>query len=396
MVMSGLDRGNATGGPANDGLGVAKHDSPWAGPEAATAASEAVPDEALTGDESPETEAPAAATPTPRPANPWHHSRPKRRMRPVRQGATGAGSVAAPALLRRLGRFPLPQISPPPGRVWAPWLVGALALVWLGATSLHPVGPREQAIVATFGASGPALGPGLAVSWPWPIGSVHIADVTSVRHLALPDGDGEQLMLTSDGGLVDLAADVRWRIRDLRRHDFGLADPDATLQLAAQTALRESVAGLDFVAVMGRARETLGRDAAQRLQALLDRDRAGIVIDGVDIRRVDPPAHVADALRTVAAARSDAANEAIQAQGWSRQLIAHAQGEAGAFDKVHAQYRLAPAVIRRQIYYDTMERVLSQSDKVIVDAPGTVIPLAPIAVPGSQAPPGGAKAGHGD
>jgi membrane protease subunit HflK len=235
------------------------------------------------------------------------------------------------------------------------------------------------------------LGPGLALSWPWPLGSAHVVDVTSVRHLPLPDGDGEHLLLTRDGGLVDLAYDVRWRIRDLRRHDLGLADPDALLERAADTAMRASVAGSDFSAIMGAGRAGLGRRAAQRLQALLNRDQAGIVIDGVDIRRLDPPARFADTLRAVTAARNDAATEATQAQSWSRQLIVHAQGEAGAFDKVYAQYRQSPDVTRRQMYYATMERVLSQSDKVIVDAPGTVTALPPL--PGPDAPGGSTRAG---
>jgi membrane protease subunit HflK len=390
MRMSGLDRGKATESPSQDGPCVATHDSPWAGPEAVSAACEADP--VAAGDEAPAGDAPTTATPAPRPANPWRHSRPKRAARrPARPGTTVPGARAALALVRRIGPVPLPRLRPPSGARWAPWLGGALVVVWLGTTSLHPVGAHDQAIVATLGASGPVLGPGLALSWPWPLGSAHVVDVTSVRHLPLPDGDGEHLLLTRDGGLVDLAYDVRWRIRDLRRHDLGLADPDALLERAADTAMRASVAGSDFSAIMGAGRAGLGRRAAQRLQALLNRDQAGIVIDGVDIRRLDPPARFADTLRAVTAARNDAATEATQAQSWSRQLIVHAQGEAGAFDKVYAQYRQSPDVTRRQMYYATMERVLSQSDKVIVDAPGTVTTLPPL--PGPDAPGGNTRSG---
>ncbi len=389
MPMSGLDRGKATDGPAQDGPGVAKHDSPWAGSEAVPAAREA--DRGAPGEASADEPPAGDAKPAPRPTNPWHQSRPKRvARRPARKGATVPGAGAALGLLHRLGTVPLPRLRPPPGIRWAPWLGGALVLVWLGTTSLHLVGAQDQAIIATFGATGPTLGPGLAVSWPWPVGSAHITDVTTVRHLPLPAGDGEHLLLTRDGGLIDLACDVRWRIRDLRRHDFGLADPDAVLARAADAAMRATVAGMDFPAIIGAGRDALGHRAAQRLQALLDRDQAGIAIDGVDIRRVDPPARVANALRAVAAARNEAATEATQAQSWSRQLIVQAQGEAGAFDKVYAQYRQSPDVTRRQMYYATMERVLSQSDKVIVDAPGTVTTLPPLA----DAPPGDAKPGR--
>jgi len=149
---------------------------------------------------------------------------------------------------------------------------------------------------------------------------------------------------------------------------------------------------MDFATLMGPGRETLGHDAARRLQVMLDRDRAGIVVADFDIRRADPPARVADALRAVVAARDDAATEAMQAQSWSRQLVATAQGEAGAFDKVYDQYRHAPDVTRRQMYYATMERVLAQSDKVIVDAPGTTMAL-PQPAPIQSAPKTGTDAG---
>ena len=371
---------------------MAKQDSPWDGPEAVPAPREADP---VADDDAPVADAPAAKPAVPRPVSPWHHSRPKRPVRPAaRAGATAPGSTAALGLLRRLR---LPQISPIPARAWAPWVGGALALAWLG-TALHPVGPHEQAIVATFGASGPVLGPGLAVSWPWPIGSAHVTDVTTVRHMALPAGDREHLMLTADGSLIDLGDDVRWRLSDLRRHDLDLADPDAALRLAAETAMRATVAGMTGAAVFGPGHETVAQGAARRLQALLDRDQAGIVIDGIDIRRAEPPARVADALRGGAAARAVAANEATQARSWSQQLIVHAQGEAGAFDKVYAQYRLAPEVTRREMYYATMERVLGQSDKVIVDAPGTTmnLPLPALAsAPAPTASESGGKVGNG-
>jgi membrane protease subunit HflK len=323
--------------------------------------------------------------------SPWHHSRPRRAARPPRRGATAPGTLAAFDLVRRLGGARLPRL--PKRGVLV--LGSAAVLAMVGATSLHPVGPHDQAIVATLGAWGPVHGPGLAVSWPWPIGTVHIEDVATMRRLALPDGAGEHLMLTRDGGLIDVAYDVRWRIRDLRRHALGLANPDATLRLVADTAMRATLAGLNFPAAMGADRDGMGHAAARRAQALLDGYQAGIAIDGIDIRRADPPLRVAEAMRAVLAARTDAAGEADQARSWSRQWVTHAQGEADAFDQIYAQYRKAPDITRRQMYYATMERVLAQSDKVIVDAPGTTMVLPPLTPPAADPAPRGTKAGDG-
>jgi membrane protease subunit HflK len=397
MNMSGLDRDKATDGPANDGVGVAQQDSPWVGGEAVPALREG--DAPPSGPAVAETAPGAPADPhdaAPPAPGPWHHSRPRRAARLDRSGATAPWSIAVAGLIGRLGRIPIPPLRPPLVRSWLRGLGAAVVLAWLGTTSLHPVGPREQAIVSTFGAWGPAQGPGLALSWPWPIGAAQIEDVTTVRRLSLPEGEGEHLILTRDAGLVDLGYDVRWRIGDLRKAAQGLADPDAMLRLAADTAMRATLAGIDFSAAMaGGGHDALGREAARRLQALLDRYQAGIVIDGIDIRRVNPPARVADGLRAVAAARTEASTEASQAQSWARQWIVHAQGEAGAFDQVYAQYRRAPDITRRQMYYATMERVLAQSDKVIVDAPGTIATLPPLAAPGAEPPGHAGKAGDG-
>jgi modulator of FtsH protease HflK len=357
--MNGLDRGTPSDGTGTDGPDMARQDSsrrdsPW-GANDAEAASEAVP-------------------PVTR-VSPWHPP-----ATPPRRVVSRLHLPALPLSLPRPAK--LPRL--------VPWAIGTAVALGLAATSLHPVGAHEQALISTAGAWGPAQGPGLAVSWPWPIGSARIEDVTTIRHLAVPEVEAENLVMTRDRALVDLGADVRWRVTNLGTEARALADPPATLRLAAENALRATLAGMDFADAMGAGRQALGHKAARRLQATLDGYHAGIAIDGIDVRRIDPPARLADALRTVATARGDAANAAVQAQAWSHQVIANAQGEAAAFDKIHEQYLRAPDVTRRQMYYTTMERVLAQSDKTIVDAPGTTLALpAPTSQPAANPGTGG-------
>ena len=381
--MSGLDRGKATDGPSKDGLGAAQQDSPWGGTEPVPAPQDG--DNLVPG---PAEKVPVAAVVAPRAPNPWRHSRPRRSAQPSRRGATSRGLVA---VLRRLGVGGLSALT----ARWGGWLAGALVLAGLGTTSLHAVGPHDQALVSTLGVWGEAHGPGLVVTWPAPISSVRIDDVTTMRHLTPPDSRGEHLMMTRDGGLVAVVYDVRWHIRDLRRYALGLAAPDATLRQAADDALRTAVAQSDAAQAMGTSRETVGHRAAALLQAMLDGYQSGIAIDGLDLRRADPPVRVADALRAVSAARNEALSELDQAKNWSRQWITHAQGEAGAFDEVYAQYRNAPDITRRQMYYATMERVMAQSDKVIVDAPGTITQLPPLSPPAAEPPQHSARGGDG-
>ena len=128
---------------------------------------------------------------------------------------------------------------------------------------------------------------------------------------------------------------------------------------------------------MGGGRAQIEANMRERMQAVLDAYRSGVKIQGVEIKKTDPPEKVKDAFKEVSAAQQDAQSSVNRAQAWAQQLTASAQGEAAAFDKVYGQYKLAPEVTKRRMYYETMERVLSQTDKVIIEAPGTV-PYLPL------------------
>lgn len=97
-------------------------------------------------------------------------------------------------------------------------------------------------------------------------------------------------------------------------------------------------------------------------------------------RRASPPGKVVSAFQQVTAAQQDAQRDRSNAQAWAQQLLARAQGDAAAFDKVYGQYKLSPEVTKRRMYYETMERVLGNNDKVIVEAQGvtTYLPLPEI------------------
>lgn len=129
---------------------------------------------------------------------------------------------------------------------------------------------------------------------------------------------------------------------------------------------------------MGRfGRGELQDNVRSRMQGILDAYHAGVQVLGVEIKKADPPAKVADAFQEVNNAQQDAQKYVNQAQGFAQQRIAQAQGDASAFDQVYAQYEQAPAVTRRRLYYETMEKVLSNNEKVVVEANG-VTPYLPL------------------
>ncbi|HET9628045.1 MAG TPA: protease modulator HflK, partial [Novosphingobium sp.] len=255
--------------------------------------------------------------------------------------------------------------------------VGVLA-VWLLSTTTHMLGPKEQGIVTTLGSYSRTIQPGVSWTLPWPIENVRVEDVTSIKRDTIPEGEAEKLMLTSDQNLVDISYLVRWNIKDLKLYAFQLADPDATVKEVAEAAMRASIAEVPLSEAMGGTGRAFVEQAVRtRMQAVLDAYRSGVLIQGVEIKKADPPAKVIDAFQKVTAAQQDAQRERSNAQAWAQQITQRAQGDATAFNKVYEQYKLAPEVTRRRMYYETMERVLGGNDKVIIAAPG-VTPYLPL------------------
>lgn len=272
--------------------------------------------------------------------------------------------------------FRLPQR--PGGGSWFPIALAALAVIWLFFTSMHQIGPKEGAIVTTFGKYSGTLKPGLNFTWPWPFQHVDKEMVSEFRAETIPEGDGEKLMLTGDQNLVDLSYVVRWNVKDLKQFRFQLAQPEATVREVAEYAMRASVAEHNLDSVFsGAGRADIEQRVTTRMQALLDAYRSGIKVQGVQIRKTDPPKNVEDAFKNVSAAQQQAQSYINQAEATAQQVLARAQGDAAAFDKVYEQYKLAPEVTRRRMYYETMERVLRQTDKTVVEAPG-VTPYLPL------------------
>ena len=277
------------------------------------------------------------------------------------------------------GRFRLPER--PDGKSWFPLAIGALVLLWLAFTSIHQVGPKEQGIVTTFGKYTRTLTPGLNYTLPWPFQHVAVENVSEFRIDQIPQGSEQRLMLTGDKNLVDLSYVVRWSIKDLKRYKFQLADPEATVDEVAEAAMRASVAEESLNSIFsGAGRADTENAVKARMQQVLDAYKSGIEVQGVQIKKTDPPSEVEDAFKDVTAAQQEAQGYVNNAEGVAQQVLARAQGDATAFDKVYAQYKLAPEVTRRRMYYETMERVLGKTDKVIVEAPGvnSYLPLPQI------------------
>ncbi len=260
------------------------------------------------------------------------------------------------------------------------WAVAALAVLWLVFTSFHSIAPAERGVVTRFGRYVYTLNPGVGMTLPWPIERVRKIDVESIRSVDLGSPTTEDLMLTGDANVIDIAYSARWSISDPERYLFQIEDQQETVRQVAESAMRSVVSRVTLDDAIGDQRSEIEAQVASTMQTILDGYNAGVSIRGVAIREADPPTAVIDAFKDVSAAQQDAQRYVNAANAYAQQLGQKAQGEATAFDKVYEQYKLAPGVTRRRMYYETMEKVLQKVDKTIVETPGVTayLPLSEV------------------
>jgi len=335
--------------------------------------------------------------PTP-PKSPWGEG-PPRRPTPQR-GPTGRGPLDD--FIRR-GQDRLRGSMPGGGGQFAqlPWLpIAAVILgVWLFFTATYRVQAQERGVVLRFGQYIETTGPGFHFKLPAPIDSVVLKRVEQINSVDIAGADGasENLMLTGDKNIIDIAYAVRWKIRQPELFLFELAEPEATIREVAEAAMRAEIGRATLNDAIGPQRAQIAEQVRERIQEILNHYRAGVEVRGVDIKQADPPAAVKDAFNDVAAAQQDAQQAINQSNGYAQQLLAVAQGSAAQFDAVYAQYKLAPEVTRKRIYLETMESILSKVDKTVIE-PGNVqtylplpelkrraLPAAPAAAPAAGA-----------
>ena len=302
------------------------------------------------------------------PRNPWG----PRRKKP---GGVAGDVTSLDEFLKRSrerfgGRFPSG------GRPY--WLYGLVAFLalWILFTSVHRIGPQQRGVVTVLGRYSTTLRSGIGFSLPYPFGGVTKLDVEEIRTISIPGGEAENLILTGDQNVIDLAYSVRWNIKTPELYLFQIANPDATIREVAESAMRAVVARVSLDDAIGAGRDAIQQRVQETMQQLLDFYGAGVRIQGVAISQSVPPAAVNDAFLEVSAAQQQAQSYMNDARAYALQQTARAQGEAAAFEKVYSEYRAAPEVTRRRMYYETMERVLSRVDTTIVEAPGVTPYLA--------------------
>ena len=291
-----------------------------------------------------------------------------------------------------------------------------LAIIWV-ASGLYRVLPDEQGVVLRFGKFVKTTQPGLNYHIPFPIESVQTPKVTKVNRMdigfrserdsgftsgGVADVPEESLMLTGDENIVNIDFSVFWVIKDAGNFLFKIQDPQGTVKAAAETAMREVIARSDIQPILTEGRSKIEIDTQEIIQNILDEYNSGIQVTQVQTQKADPPDQVIDAFRDVQAARADMerskneaeayANDVIPrargeaakilqaAEAYKKEVVARAEGEASRFVAIYTEYAKAKEVTQERMYLETMEKVLADIDKVIIDknSGSGVVPYLPL------------------
>ncbi|OYX47445.1 MAG: protease modulator HflK [Sphingomonas sp. 32-66-10] len=273
------------------------------------------------------------------------------------------------------GRGGLPTGMPSPRIVLV--ATGLLVPAWIAFTSVHVITPEQRGVVKLLGRYSYTMDPGIGMTMPAPIATVEKVNVQKITNEDFPQGNGENLMLTQDQNIVDLAYAVRWDIANPEDFVFQIAEPTTTVRATAESAMRAAVASVTLNQAIGPGRTVIEARVQQTMQTILDEYNSGVRVRGVSIKNASAPAAVDEAFKQVTAAQQAAEGDRNQARAYAQQTLARAQGAATEFDKIYEQYKLAPEVTRRRIYYETMEAVLAKSNKTVIETRG-VTPYLPL------------------
>src|SRR5947207_4296971 len=303
-------------------------------------------------------------------------------------------------------------------------LIGLVVAVWL-ASGFYIVVEGTRGVVLTFGKFSKETTSGLNWRLPWPIQSHEIVNLSQVRTLEVGYRNNvrtkvlkESLMLTDDENIVDLQFAVQYLVKDAKDFTFNVRRPDESAMQIAETAMREVIGKHRMDAILYETQVDVANRSRDLMQAIHDRYNTGITVSTVTIQNAQPPEQVQAAFDDAVKAGQDRerqknegqayANDVIprargaasrltqEAEGYKQRVIANADGEASRFKQVLFEYAKAPAVTRERIYIETLQQVLSSTNKIVLDYRGSgnllYLPLDKLMQNGGAAAPSEAQA----
>ena len=285
-----------------------------------------------------------------------------------------------------------------------------LLVIWL-ISGFYKVNANEQGVVLRFGEWVRTTVPGLHYHLPYPIEVAKTPKVTKVNKTEigfrifkesrrlLPE---ESLMLTGDENIVDINFSVFWVIKDAGKFLFNLRSPERSIKSVSESVMREVIGNSRIASVLAEGRKDIEVKSIQDIQTVLDNYGSGVEITQLQLQKVDPPDQVIDSFRDVQRARADkekAINEAIayrndiipkargeaakivqESEAYKKEVVARSQGDANRFNSILKSYKNNEDVTKNRIYLETLEEILQNANKVIIDTKqgSGVIPYLPL------------------
>jgi membrane protease subunit HflK len=282
-------------------------------------------------------------------------------------------------------------------------------LVWL-LTGIYIVDPAERGVVLRFGAFQTSTTQGPHWHIPYPIEAVYKVNVEQVRSAEIGFRNSqnsysggvssESLMLTKDENMVDVNLAVQYKIADAQSYLFNVYNPEMTLSHVIQSVIRQVVGDNTMDHVLTTGRDQVAQEVKTASQALLNDYGVGLLITAVTMQDAQPPIQVKAAFDDVVKAREDEqryineakayANDIVpkargasqrllaEAEAYKSQIVSKSEGEAYRFTQILTEYLKAPVVTKERLYRETLEEVLSSTNKVIVDSSSNSLMYLPI------------------
>ena len=295
------------------------------------------------------------------------------------------------------------------------WLIAAVIAACWAMTGFYQVQPQEQGVVLRFGKYVYTTAPGLHYHLPYPFESVLTPNVSRENRIEIGfrsetprrsrttysrDIQTENIALTGDENIVEVNFTVTWKVKDAKDYLFNIRDPEATIRIAAESAMRDAIGSTPIMEIIADDRKGVQEKAEKTLQRVLDEYHAGVAVTSVQLTKADAPAQVIDAFNDVQRAKADKerlGNEAeayrndilprargeasrlvSSAEAYKAQVVDAAKGDTARFKAVLNEYLQAKEVVARRLYLETLEDVYGSVDKVILDGKNGVVPYLPL------------------
>ncbi len=288
------------------------------------------------------------------------------------------------------------------GKLPGGWIILAILIVIWVASGIYIVSPDETGVVKRFGKYVYMTKPGPHFHIPYPVETVLKPKVTEIKRIEIgfrtidPGPPAryrgvpkESLMLTGDENIVDMDLIVQYKVKDPVNYLFNVYNIPKTVKDAAEASIREVVGKNNIDEILTTGKYQVQQDTKKLLQGILNRYKAGIMVVAVQLQDVHPPEQVMQAFKDVASAKEDKIKYINEAQGYQNDIIpkakgqaekilneaqaylkskvAEAQGDTSRFLQVYKEYKSAKDITRKRLYIETMEEVLAQTKKIVVD-----------------------------